>query len=65
MQDTITRAAAELWTGTHCYLDDKPAKITGRLNAYATVATMDGKQAVEFAWHTVNRIMYGNMEFRS
>jgi hypothetical protein len=63
-QDTITAAIADQWTGHHCYLDDKPAIISGRLNRFATVATTDGTQCVEFAWHTVNRIMYGTMEFR-
>ena len=64
-QDTIVEAIANRWAGKPCYLNDKPAKIVGRLNPFATVATMDGSQSVEFSWHTINRIMYGKMEFRS
>jgi hypothetical protein len=61
----MVAAMADRWAGRHCYLDDKPAIISGRLLPHAQVATTDGKQSVEFSWETVNRIMYGKMEFRS
>lgn len=56
--DAITRAIADRWAGEPCYLDGAPAKITGRLNAYGTVAPLDvGLGKVEHSWHTINRVM--------
>lgn len=56
---------ADRWAGTQCYLDGKLAIIAGRLNDFATIATLDGSQSVDFAWLTVDRIMRGRMEFKS
>jgi len=55
--DTISRAIAEQFAGRRCYLDGAPAKIVGRQNGAATVATDDGQRAMEWSWHTVNRVM--------
>jgi hypothetical protein len=59
------REIADRWTGAYCWLDGKLATVSGRLNSHATIAILDGSQSVQFAWATVNRIMYGKMEFRS
>ena len=61
--DSITKAIIERWCGRQCYLNGKPAIISGRKNRFATVATLDGSQSFEWNWHTVNRVMYGKMEF--
>ncbi len=46
-------------------LDGKPAKITGRLNDFATVSELNGPVRVEFAWPTVRRIVARDGKFRS
>jgi hypothetical protein len=49
---------ADFWAGSSCFLDGKPARVTGRRNDFATVQTLDAKgPSVEFAWETVERIM--------
>lgn len=58
MATNFIEEIAEQYTGKECTLDGQPAKIVGRLNAYATVAPLDDKHpAVEFAWPTVKRVM--------
>lgn len=37
-------------------LDDRPAKITGARNDFATVRSHDGKLTGEWAWQTAIRI---------
>lgn len=51
------RQMANTWSGKECTLDGKPARITGRLNEFATVATIPDGPSVEFSWQTVDRIM--------
>ena len=47
-------------------LDGWPAVVTGYMNDYATVRTIDGPLYVEFAWETVERVMSArNGEFKS
>ena len=66
MHDTITKAIANQFAGESCYLDGTPAKVTGRLNAYATIAPLNSAVAsVEFSWHTVNRIMRRDRYFET
>ena len=63
-QDTITEIIADRWAGETCWLNGKEAKVTGRLNRFATVGTLDGSQRFEYSWHTVNRVMlYKGREF--
>ncbi len=62
--DAERRAIADRFTGFRCTLDGKPAIVCGRLNRFATIATLDGALSVEFCWETVNRVMYGTMEFK-
>ena len=50
-------AISEEFTGAACTLDGKPAKITGRLNEFATVGALQGWMASEFSWEAVARIM--------
>ena len=57
MNESIRQAIADQWTGKACYLDGAPAIIAGRLLPFAKVATLDGKRSLEWAWHTVNRVM--------
>jgi hypothetical protein len=62
---SVQQAIADQWTGERCYLDGAPAKIVGRLLPFAHVVTDDGKRSVEWAWHTVNRIMRRDRYFVS
>lgn len=62
---SILKAMREQWSGAHCVLDGKPALVAGRLEPFATIATVDGSQAIQFAWHTVNRIMRRDGQFKS
>ena len=39
------------------FLDGAPAKIVGAKEQFATIATTDGRRAVEFAWTTAARIV--------
>lgn len=50
---------------TRVTLDGKPACIAGRLNPFATVATLDGKARFEFTWETVARIVDKGGKFKS
>ena len=65
MPEPMRKAIADEWTGQHCWLNGRDAKVTGRLNQFATIATLDGELAVDFAWHTVNNIMRRHREFRT
>ena len=57
---------ADQYAGQECYLDGQKAKISGRLDQFATVATLDGSRQVVFAWPAVARIMEtAGAEFRS
>lgn len=52
---------AERWAGAACTLNGRPAKVTGRLNRFATVAYMNGDMAsVEFSWPAVETVMLAN-----
>lgn len=64
MSNAIVAEIIRQWLGQHCWLDGEPAKIIGGRNKFATVATTDGRQAVEFNWHTVNNIMRRSKEFK-
>lgn len=58
MQDTITRAIADRWAGEKCYLNGAPATVRGRLLPFAKITPQDERlAAVEYSWHTVQRIM--------
>ena len=50
-------AIAEWCRTFDCYLDGKLAVICGWENQFATIATLDGTQAIEFSWAAVSRIM--------
>lgn len=56
---------AERYTGKPCLLDGKPAKITGRNNQFATVATLPDGPSYVWAWPTVARIMEHDRRFKS
>lgn len=57
---------AEAWRNDNtCTLDGKRAKIVGWNLNFGIIATMDGKQDVEFAWSTIARIMSKDRAFRS
>lgn len=53
------------YVGAACTLDGRPATISGRRNAFATVAELDGPLALEWAWETVARIMDAGGAFKS
>lgn len=65
MKERTITDMANRWTGAQCYLDGQLAIIAGRLLPHAIVSTMDNSKQVEFAWPTVERIMFGRMEFKS
>lgn len=46
-----------------CFLNNKPARIYGRLLNFPIVAQIDGPLKVEFAWLTVQRIINDNSKF--
>lgn len=52
------------WTGKSCKLNGQPAIIGGRLLAFATVRTLDGRMIGQWSWLTVERIMNNGGEFR-
>lgn len=52
--------------GAHCTLDGKPATICGRLNRFATVATLDPSgPRVEFSWHAVANVLDSGGNFKT
>ena len=53
------------WIGNQCLLDGHDAIISGRWNKFSSVARYDGKQAIEFSWQAVDRIMRAGGEFKS
>ena len=55
--DSHTTHLAETYTGAACTLDGRPARIVGRLNPFATVATLPDGPSYQFAWETVARVM--------
>ena len=60
------RTMAERWVCADCWLDGIAARISGRLNQFATVTQLDGpRMAVEFSWPAVDRIMQHNQRFSS
>lgn len=57
---------AERWTCAECKLDGELARVTGRLNDFATIASLvDASKSADFAWSTVDRIMSTSKEFHS
>jgi len=57
---------ANQWTGETCTLDGEPARVTGRLNRFATVKTIDPSgPIVEFSWEAVDRMMQVGGYFHS
>ena len=65
MTSQETKAAAARWAGSACTLDGRPARVLGRLQRFATVATIPGGAAVEFSWAAVGRIMGKGGGFKS
>ncbi len=63
---SLRQVIADQWSGRPCTLDGQPAKITGRLQTFATVSCLTPYgPAVEFAWETVQRVMVSGGEFSS
>lgn len=50
---------------TRVTLNGLPAQITGIREDYATVRTLRGEQAAQFAWETVDRVVKASAEFTS
>jgi hypothetical protein len=48
-----------------CSLDDKPAKVVGRLNRFPIVAQIDGPLEAEFSWGAVKRTLDKDGKFSS
>jgi hypothetical protein len=48
-----------------CTLDDKPAKIVGRLRRFPIVAQIDEPLEAEFSWEAVKRILDKDGKFSS
>ncbi len=56
----------EKYTGKTCTLDGHAAKITGRVNQFATITPLNPKLGiVEFSWQAVERIMSKDGKFKS
>lgn len=58
-------AIANRYVCRSCTLDGKPATVAGMYLDYARIATLDGKQSIEYAWPTVQRVMESGGNFRS
>lgn len=56
---------ADRYSGQGCTLNGEPAKITGRLNSRATVASLTTATSVEFSWAAVARIMADGGNFKA
>jgi hypothetical protein len=48
---------------TKVTLNGKPAVIMGRLSSFATVASLDGTNRVEYSWDAVERIIKNGGKF--
>ena len=65
-RDRIRRILADKYTGQRCQLDGQEARIVGRLNDFATIATLDGTDIHgEWSWEAVDRIMSTTKEFHT
>lgn len=65
-QEPFRTRIANKWTGHACLLDGQQARITGRLNDFASIAPLDPRiGCVEYTWDGVNEIMEGDRRFRS
>ena len=53
------------WARAACFLDNKPAKVCGRLNDFATIGQLNSALSVEYSWSTVDRIMQKTKQFKS
>jgi hypothetical protein len=62
---TLTNRTVENMTGAACTLDGKPATICGRLERFATVATLDGSASAEFSWHACANVLDSGGAFRT
>ena len=56
---------ANLYAGKQCTLDGAPASILGRMNRFATIASLNSALRAEYAWETVARVMAKDGAFRS
>jgi len=52
------------WAGAACFLDNKSAKVCGRLNDVATIAQLNSALSVDFSWATIDRIMRKTKHFK-
>lgn len=50
---------------TEVWLDEKPARICGILNPFATVYEIDSNVSFEFSWKTVEKIVASTKCFKS
>jgi hypothetical protein len=64
MSNTLRSKIAERHRDVPCTLNGKPAKIMGWKLDFATVGTLDGTLAYEWAWETVDRIMSNGGNFK-
>lgn len=63
-RDKIRRIIADKHTGQRCRLNGQEAKVVGRLNDFATIATLgDTGLYSEWSWEAVDRIMSTTKEF--
>ncbi len=62
---SLRKQLAERWAGTSCVLNDRPARVIGRLRNFAIVASDDNELRLEYAWETVDRIMKRDGRFEA
>lgn len=65
MTDREKRAVAEKWSGEDCTLNGKPARVTGRLEPFASVRGDDGITLAVYSWEAVSRVMESNRKFKA
>lgn len=56
---------ANKFTGMLCTINGEKAKVCGRLNGFATVASLESGLHAEFAWQTVEKIMLTHKKFKA
>lgn len=59
------KAIADKYAGAACTLNGLPARVTGRLCDYATIAQLNSGLSAEWSWPAVERVMLTGGNFKS
>ena len=61
--EKVRKPLADKWAGELCILNGKPARVVGRSNPFATVASLDGQLEGNWSWESVDSTMNGKKSF--